>query len=525
MATAAAAAVSFRAAVPSTSLVARLASASATVMPSQPRRLASLFASQLAAIPLLSAMPAISLSLPSLPSLLGDIWESILRAVPKKKTSHMKKRHRQMAGKALKDVNSLCKCPACGRTKRMHYLCPYCMESADGQISRRHQFHQKPPWFVPSSSWGHLFVEFSAKFLLQSKQYYIARAVENAHETDIFSVAVTQHAVISGSGGSTLRVHSTDSAEYPIVQSIDGAHKLGCHHVATGRGGSGRVACSAGFGGEVQLWRLSEAGDWSLQTQLRPSDLGSGGSGNGAPTGDAWALALSHDEQYLAYTTHDGRVGVWDLAAGSRLLVYSAHNRATSSFAMSVDLSQDGRYTAVGYQSGAVNVFDNDASKLVHALPGLARPVRAVAFSPLGRRLAAAGDAGVIAIYDMKHGEPVANLTPPGGSASMATSGSGSSGPSAPSDVLSSVWVMSLDFSAGGEHLLAGYMDGKVRVWNVELGTCVATCGDAEMATLWSVRWLPPRSDRPGADTESFCTAGADRRLTFYREAGSNSII
>ncbi len=69
------------------------------------------------------------LGLPSIPSILEDIWESILKAVPKKKTSHMKKRHRQMAGKALKDVNSLCKCPACGEIKRMHHLCPHCTAS------------------------------------------------------------------------------------------------------------------------------------------------------------------------------------------------------------------------------------------------------------------------------------------------------------------------------------------------------------------------------------------------------------
>ncbi|KAL2265329.1 hypothetical protein VTJ83DRAFT_6429 [Remersonia thermophila] len=70
----------------------------------------------------------ISLGLPPLPSILEGIWESILKAVPKKKTSHMKKRHRQMAGKALKDVSSLCKCPACGGVKRMHYMCPHCTQ-------------------------------------------------------------------------------------------------------------------------------------------------------------------------------------------------------------------------------------------------------------------------------------------------------------------------------------------------------------------------------------------------------------
>lgn len=76
------------------------------------------------------AIPAgFQLGLPSIPSLLEGIWEGILKAVPKKKTSHSKKRHRQMAGKALKDVTELCKCPACGETKKMHHLCPKCLSS------------------------------------------------------------------------------------------------------------------------------------------------------------------------------------------------------------------------------------------------------------------------------------------------------------------------------------------------------------------------------------------------------------
>lgn len=34
-----------------------------------------------------------------------------------------------MAGKALKDVTALNKCSSCGRLKRAHVLCPYCVES------------------------------------------------------------------------------------------------------------------------------------------------------------------------------------------------------------------------------------------------------------------------------------------------------------------------------------------------------------------------------------------------------------
>src|ERR1700733_3731229 len=75
-------------------------------------------------------LPSSALSIPSIslniPDLLGNIWEGILKAVPKKKTSHMKKRHRQLAGKALKDVNRINTCRAGGKPKRAPLLCQYC---------------------------------------------------------------------------------------------------------------------------------------------------------------------------------------------------------------------------------------------------------------------------------------------------------------------------------------------------------------------------------------------------------------
>jgi large subunit ribosomal protein L32 len=73
-----------------------------------------------------SILPAVFLPIPTL---LGELWDGLLKAVPKKKTSHMKKRHRQMAGKALKDVTALNTCSSCGRQKRAHVLCEYCVKS------------------------------------------------------------------------------------------------------------------------------------------------------------------------------------------------------------------------------------------------------------------------------------------------------------------------------------------------------------------------------------------------------------
>ena len=48
----------------------------------------------------------------------------------------MKKRHRQYAGKALKDVTALNKCSACGNVKRAHLLCPYCVQGMFFRIVR-----------------------------------------------------------------------------------------------------------------------------------------------------------------------------------------------------------------------------------------------------------------------------------------------------------------------------------------------------------------------------------------------------
>ena len=69
---------------------------------------------------------------------------------------------------------------------------------------------------------------------------------------------------------------------------------------------------------------------------------------------------------------------------------------------------------------------------LVKRFIGLIKTVRAVAFSPGGKLLAAAGDSKVIALYDVSSGEQVAIFTGHG------------------------AWIFSLDWSDTGEYLLSG---------------------------------------------------------------------
>lgn len=52
-------------------------------------------------------------------------WDGMLRAVPKSKVSHSRKRMRS-ANKGLKDRVDFVHCAACGRPKLAHHICGHC---------------------------------------------------------------------------------------------------------------------------------------------------------------------------------------------------------------------------------------------------------------------------------------------------------------------------------------------------------------------------------------------------------------
>ena len=55
--------------------------------------------------------------------------------------------------------------------------------------------------------------------------------------------------------------------------------------------------------------------------------------------------------------------------------------------------------------------------------------------------------------------------------------------------------------------------DGKNKVWSIDQRTCVATHSETDKI-VWSVKWLPKTGKN-----ELFATAGANRSISFYREA------
>lgn len=191
-----------------------------------------------------------------------------------------------------------------------------------------------------------------------SKQYLAQHTIDDAHRIDIYALAVTPTQIISGSGESSLKIHSTTDADFPLVQVLKNAHKLGCHHVVTSL--DGRRAASVGFGGEAKIWKSDDEGKWAADGEIVEATR---------KAGELWVVCLSAEGRYLAGTTYDGRINVWDLDEGR---VKFREYETKGSFGMSIDLVstvlslQAACFEVYGTGSGMPSLYFTDVFAKVH---------------------------------------------------------------------------------------------------------------------------------------------------------------
>jgi superkiller protein 8 len=107
----------------------------------------------------------------------------------------------------------------------------------------------------------------------------------------------------------------------------------------------------------VKIWSISESSEWIEEGKIV----------DGNKASEVWAIALSEDGQFLASTTYDGRINVWDLTDGRKKI---REYETKGSFGMCIDMSRDGRFTASGHENGGVYIFNNDTGKMQYSLPG-----------------------------------------------------------------------------------------------------------------------------------------------------------
>jgi WD40 repeat protein/serine/threonine protein kinase len=180
-------------------------------------------------------------------------------------------------------------------------------------------------------------------------------------------------------------------------------------------------------------------------------------------TGNSMAV-FSSDGRHLAYSTEDHAVHLWDVPAGAEARVLRGH----SAYVRALAFSPDGKRLASGacYPDNSVRLWSVPAGEAVAVLSGHQNEVYSVAFSPDGSRLASGSFDKTARLWDAVAGK-------------LLTALKGHTG-----------IVRRTTFSPDGKRLATASEDETVRLWNAADGELVAVLR-GHSGLVWTAVFSP----------------------------------
>ncbi len=219
-------------------------------------------------------------------------------------------------------------------------------------------------------------------------------------------------------------------------------------------------------------WRYLELGlDTSLRAIRVPKGEVKSLFGTANPRGSVTSAAFSPDGSKLLLGCDSGPAETWNAATGEKLATLGPKQIDSSVVAFSPDGS---RFACASFFDGRLRIRSSATGEVIPKglLPDA--PVRpwSIAYSPDGKRLAAAYSDSTVRLWDCERNAPLPDLST-----------------RLPGALVVNPVVASVAFNADGSRIAAGCGDGVVLVWNAATGEVVATLLGHEN-TVNSVRFL-----------------------------------
>jgi len=175
------------------------------------------------------------------------------------------------------------------------------------------------------------------------------------------------------------------------------------------------------------------------------------------------SLAFSGDGAYLASSSRDNTIKLWDIASGQEVHAFSMNEGDINGIAF----SPDGRFLA-----SADAIWDVENRQVVHTLERGRQVPGHVAFSPDGSFLAVQLVDQAIKLWDVTSGQEVRTFE----------------------EHAESAVFFSIEFSPDGALLAAGGRDGTVRLWDVASGKIAGTLAYGNESHVHDVDFSPDSS-------------------------------
>jgi WD40 repeat protein len=191
---------------------------------------------------------------------------------------------------------------------------------------------------------------------------------------------------------------------------------------------TGSLLAASGPSGAIRLWELERR---RLVGELFHTNY-------------VTRLSFSPDGRHLASTHPTSGVWVWDLESREAIRRYPDF-RSLGAHGGPICFSPDGRYLAVGCDSGHIGILDWAANRVVADIPAHDQPIKSLAYSPDGKLLASGSgfSADEIRLWNPATRELAGSLT---GHRS---------------------WVCELQFSGDGQRLVSASADQTIGIWDV----------------------------------------------------------